>query len=211
MSESDLCLKLEEYFREWEIYKEVPCGGRLDIYVKKGVLWVSVEVKKQLSCSLIMQAFRHKPHANYSYIAIPELRNSIDGEEICKKLGIGVLEWETKNCGEPHWNERVHPAFQRKIIPYRVLDRMKKAIAGVQHNTESEFKITVHAICRTLERHNGRYPIKRLFADSHYHYAHSKSATQTITKYCELGKIKEFVIDGSDLILTKHGALLLQN
>lgn len=203
MSEADLCIKLEEYYTDWEIYKEVPAsGGRLDMYVKKGALWIAIEVKKQLSCSLIMQALRHRGRANYTYIAIPNLKGSQPGIEICKMLGIGVIEYRTA----PHvegWSERSHPIISRKIKPYRVEERMKNAAAGVQHNTESEFKITLAVMCRQLERHGGKIKLKEMFSKDHYHYSSSKSALQAIKKYCELGSIKEFRIEDGFFVLNQ--------
>jgi len=38
MSEADLCLKLEEFYSDGEIYKEVPAaGGRCDMFTKRFV------------------------------------------------------------------------------------------------------------------------------------------------------------------------------
>lgn len=75
MTEAELCLQLESFFIEWEIYKEVPTfgGGRLDMYVKKGPLWVAVEAKMQFSTGLIFQAMRSRFHANYTYVAVGRL------------------------------------------------------------------------------------------------------------------------------------------
>lgn len=203
MSEAELCLKLEEYFSEWEIYKEVPNrGGRCDMYVKKGCLWVSIEVKKQFSCLLIQQALTNMPNSHYSYVAVPDLKGSYPAIQICKRLGIGVLVYRTEHVSEPHWCEVEKPFFKRKIVPMRVLPVMKLAAAGVQHNTMSEFKVSLSYIEMHIKRNGGRMPIKEVFENNKYHYSSSKSAAQCITKLCRKGAIKEFYLDGKDLVLT---------
>jgi hypothetical protein len=204
MTEAELCLRLEEFYSEWEVYKEVPCGGRLDMYVKKGVLWCAVEVKMQLSTTLIMQAYRHKKHSHYSYIAIPRLKGRYDGVEICKMLGIGVLEYSDGKVTTEGWSEIAAPSFQRRIKPYRVLDRMKKAVAGVQHNTESEFKVSLQHMIWRIQRAGGRIAIKDFFEKDHYHYSSHRSAKQCITRICGEGGIKEFRIEGNDFVLNSE-------
>ncbi len=204
MTEKELCILFEEYYREWEIYKEVPCsGGRLDMYARKGPLWVAVEVKMRLSTLLITQAQRHRGHANYTHIAIPHSKGNGPGVEICKTLGIGVYEYRSDYPHVPGWYLLHQAEYRRAIKPYRVLDRMKHAVAGVQHSTESEFKITVYKICEQLKRVGGEASLKGFFKANHFHYRHERSALQAIRKLCEMGAIKEFTIENGFLKLTK--------
>lgn len=207
-TEAELCKALEAHFCDYEVYKEVPTSsGRCDMYVKKGCLWIAVEAKMQFTPTLIYQAYRNIAHSNFSYVAIPHLKDTYHGQEICKMLGIGVLKYEHQygsydQTGPMRWKERVAPAFRRKIAPLRVLEEMKLAEAGVQHNGMSEYKITLSNIRQFLENKGGRYPIKELFEITYYHYSSSRSAHQCITKLCRTGAIKEFKIDGKDFVLT---------
>lgn len=206
MTEAELCLKLEDYHQGYEIYKEVPTsGGRLDMYVKKGPLWVAIEVKKTFSTRLIYQAMRNQPHAHYSFIAFPATNND-DGSQraICKALGIGVLIWENRPGMVHGWGVKLHPVYRRNITPLRVLPKMKNAVAGVQHNTMSDYKITVSLIALFLHRHGGRALVADIFKDNKYHYCSTVSAKQCILKIAGLGNIPEFSIEGKELVLSKN-------
>lgn len=205
-SEAELCLKLEQYYSDWEVYKEVPTwgGGRCDMYVKKECLWISIEVKKQFSTTLIYQALRNVPYANYSYVAVPDLKNDSAARAICAELGIGVLVLRKHSTGFEEWQELVKPVFRRRITPFRVLDRMKDAVAGIQHNSESEFKITINVIILWIKRNGGRLSVKKCFETNKYHYSHSRSASQAITRLCKLGKIKEFRFENGDFVLNEN-------
>lgn len=206
MTEAELCIKLEELYADWDIYKEVPTyrGGRLDMYIKKGPLWIAVEVKKQFSTGLIFQALRSLPHSHYTYVAVPDLKGAGDAIEICKLLGIGVLIYRVHYKGCEEWQERVKPVFRRKIVPYRVQDIMKHSTAGIQHNDRSEFKITVDMIKLRLRRSGGRATIKTFFEDNKYHYRSSTSALQCIKNLCKKGKIDGLTIEGPELVLTEN-------
>lgn len=206
MTEADLCLKLEDFYADCDIYKEVPAaGGRCDMYIKRGCLWIAIEAKLQFSTKLIHQALTNMPYANYSYVAVPELKGSYSAQKICKSLGIGVLEYTTSLYASNRYKfkEIEQPVFRRKIIPFRVLPEMKLAIAGVQHNTHSEFKVTLAFIKNRIEREGGKALIKTFFDNDSYHYSHSKSAKACITKLCRDGAIKEFKIDGKYFVITE--------
>ncbi len=206
MSEADLCLKLEEFYADCEVYKEVPAaGGRCDMYVKRGCLWIAVEAKLQFSTKLIHQALTNMPYANYSYVAVPRLKGGYSAQKICKALGIGVLEYDTNpySMSKYMFREIEEPVFRRKICPFRVLPEMKLATAGVQHNTHSEFKVTLSFIKNRIERDGGKSLIKTFFDTDAYHYSHSKSARACITKLCREGAIKEFSIEGKYFVINQ--------
>lgn len=167
------------------------------MYVKQGPLWIAVEVKKQGSFDLLHQALRHLKHAHYTYVAIPSNKASFIG--ICEKLGVGVM---VKGSGYDmrEWKYVAEAKYNRRITPYRVLDRMKLAVAGVQHNTESEFKVTISMISNLLARNGGKVLIKELFEKNRFHYSNARSARQCIVSLCRSGAIKEFEIDGKYFI-----------
>lgn len=201
MSEAELCLKLESFFSDCEVYKEVPTNsGRCDIYLKRGPVWIAVEAKMQFSTTLIYQAMRNMPYAHYSYVAVPHLSQR-SGIEICEKLGIGVLEYRYKNNHIEGWYHISEPSYRRNITPLRVLDRMKNAVAGVQHNSESDFKVSLSIIKLWIKRAGGRLAISTVFDNNKYHYSSTRSAAQCITRLCKQGKIKEFSIEGKEFVL----------
>lgn len=205
MTEAELCLKLEEFFSDGDVYKEVPTsGGRCDMYVRRGALWISVEAKIQFNTDLIYQALRNFQHSHYAYVAVPDFTKS-SAVDICKRLGIGVLEYVyKKRYMAEGWRIRAEASYRRKIEPLRVLDRMKNAIAGVQHNSESDFKVTLSFIQHLIQRCGGRMLIKAVFEKDSYHYSSTTSAKQCITRLCRQGKIKEFDINGKYFVLNSE-------
>lgn len=209
MTEAELALHFIEYFSDYEIYKEVPCStGRIDIYCIKSPIRIAVEVKKQFSTKLIMQAVQNKRYANYSFVAIPDLKDIHPAAEICKLLGIGVLMWRpiyslTKNS-PCKVSLMVRPAYQRVIYKLKVLESMKNATAGAQHNDMSEFKVTIADMEMTIRRKGGQMPISELFKEP-YHYQSPKHAKQAIMRLVREGVLPQFLINGKEIVLTKNG------
>lgn len=216
-SEVELCQHFIEYFRDWEVYKEVPMrGGRTDIVVKAAGLIVAVEAKLQLNFSVLHQAMDNRPHSNMSYIAVP-YRKGIDHEklDVCRELGIGVLVYDGDgtHCGHWRWwrkhedegpaviREVVPPQYRRRISPPRLHPKMKESVAGAQHNSMSDFRVTVLTIAEELTSNGGSMSLNEVFREKRYHYFSTRSARQCIVRMVNQGVIPEFRIENKQLIL----------
>jgi hypothetical protein len=205
MTEAELALHFIDYFSDYEIYKEVPCStGRIDIYAIHSPIRIAIEVKKQFSTKLIMQAVQNKRYANYSFVAIPDLKGTYEGRQICRLLGIGVLMYKPvySNSKDSPYEVKIieRPAYQRAIFKLKVLESMKDATAGAQHNDMSEFKVTVADMEMTIGRRGDSMPISELFKEP-YHYQSPKHAKQAIVRLIKKGVLPQFKIDGGMISL----------
>src|SRR4051812_10677668 len=126
MTEAELAQKFIDYFDDgFEIYKEVPAGGIVDIVLVDGFVRVALEVKTSLNFDVIWQAHSRRPYFHYTYAAVPVKHRRLHPaqEALCKHLGIGVLcyyELNTqrtyaKNANRFEIFEAVKPRMNRKI------------------------------------------------------------------------------------------------
>ncbi len=81
---------------------------------------------------------------------------------------------------------------------------MKLAIAGAQHNSQSEFKVTIALIEMWCKRAGGKVSLKEMFGSDAYHYTSPKHAKQAIVRYVNKGILKQFTIEDGFIILNKQ-------
>jgi hypothetical protein len=200
-SEIQLCETVVNHFSDGEVYKEVPtANGRCDIVVVHGSIYTLIEAKLQFNTTVIYQAYQNFRYSNYSYIAIPKTINNrayYAGVNICKQLGIGILLCEPGRVDFSH-----KPSFRRKVLSPKLLDTMKLATAGAQHNDMSEFKVTLITIERILKNNGGALSIDNMFNLNSFHYSSPMHAKRQICRLISTGVIKSIVIENKKLILT---------
>lgn len=139
-------------------------------------------------------------------MAIPKEKYNYEAASICKLLGIGIMTYGSvyHRGGEPY-EVKVHTpaAYQRVIFPLKVLDKMKMATAGSQHNDMSEFKVTIADMEMTISRKGGVMPIAELFREP-YHYQSPKHAKRAIFNLIKKGVLPQFKIKGTDIVFTQN-------
>lgn len=199
MKEFELADKFIEYFNDgYEVYKEVPAMGIIDIVAKSGPIIIAVEVKMNMNLAVIEQAWNNRIYANYSYVAIPQPQKRNFGYDVCNWHGIGVLEWS--NVGGVVQSARA--TFNRKIYPPKLADYMKLSVAGSKNDRVTAFKNTINNIVSYLERHNGAKLGDTLKIIEH-HWGSFNGAKSCVYHWVKTGVIKEFSI--------KKGCLYLNN
>ena len=87
MKESELAEKFISYFSEgYEIFKEVPANGIIDIVLRSGDVVTAIEVKNKLSFEVIEQAVGNIPYVNFSYVAVPRPRHKNFAVQVCRNF-----------------------------------------------------------------------------------------------------------------------------
>jgi hypothetical protein len=203
MKESDLAQYFIDYFDDgYEIFKEVPAGGIIDIVARHGHITLAVEVKLSLNFEVIGQAFENKRYCNYSYIAIPFTKHKHFGFEICRMHGIGVL------MTDPHYHvvEVVKPKLirhskeTRQWLTSKLQPWTKDSIAGSQHDRVTAFGNTVNLITAYVRRHP-ECSIEECIKSIDHHYKSYSGAKSSIYKYIHDGIIKNVRLEGNKLVL----------
>lgn len=192
MTEIELCEHIIRYHEGYEVFKEVHLAGRCDIVVKKGPLIIAIEAKLQFSTNLIYQALRHFPYCNYAYVAVLD-KGKADhyaGQQLCEKLGIGVMTVKVRPSGCTYVEERDYAAYRRRIVNPVLFEYQKLSIAGAQHNNMSQFKQSIRGLERVLA--HGPVSMKDLFGKNWFHWSNSRSAQQCICKYIRQGVLPQF-------------------
>lgn len=210
MTEADLALKFIEFFEDYDIYKEVPTHyGRCDFFAISHSIYISVEVKKQFSTQVIYQAYRNFTQSHYAYVAVPKPVDGYPALQLCKLLGIGVLFYQNKYSNDGADGKKIvkiveQAAYRRKISKPQLLETMKHAVAGAQHNSQSNFKVTINLIEMWCQRKGGSMLLKELFEKDAYHYESPKHAKQAIVRYVRHGILKQFKIENGVITLVEQ-------
>jgi hypothetical protein len=186
MKETELAQYFIDHFEGFEIFKEVPAYGIIDIVLRSGQITTSIEVKCSLNFEVIEQAFNNINMANYSYIAVPKPKSKSFAYRICKEYGIGVLVLAKRNSNSrPEFytiEELVKPRFNRKISKLELHDWQKESVAGSQNERMTAFKNSVRDIVQYVQRNKGKVHIKDVLKNVSTHYSSISSATQCIIR-----------------------------
>lgn len=223
MKETELAESIVEHYSDWEVFKEVPYSGIIDIVCRKAGIHVAIECKTSLNFDVLEQALRNKEGFHFSYVAVPYAKqfrsqNNIQFN-ICRDYGIGVLCYIPQEYKQIKYRieELVKPKFNRKAaIRVKLHDYMKRSVAGSQNDRMTAFKFTVEQLVTELKRAGGKMEIKKMFQTEKYHYSTNSSARLCIQRlatdqhYISDGKtytihrqIKEFYYEKGFLILTE--------
>jgi len=194
---------IDKYLLDHEVFKEVPCGGIIDIVTLKHNIITAFEAKTSFSFDVIEQAVKNKMFANYSYVLIPRTKSRSFAYQICKEYGIGIIEVLCMNDGEmgqPY--ETLAPKLNRKIIKPKLAEWQKENTAGVQSGRITAFSNTVTEITKHLQRKQGKDLSKNVLSIVKHHYGSLTSANSSLMGMVNRGVIKDFYFEKGYMILT---------
>ncbi len=216
MKEADLALKFIDYFADFDIYKEVPTrGGIIDIVVDgiqvmgyESGLRVGIEVKCALNFDVIQQAINQRPSFHWTYIAVPvKYRPHSLAESICKQHGIGILGYrEVGGRGNKgQITEWVRPALNRKALPVKLHDYMKRSEAGSQTNRVTSWGYWVELFTQECMRWRdvGVTPAECYKNVDYNHYRTLSLFKAAAMKYVRTGVIKNIEYRDGKFIYVK--------
>lgn len=179
----------------FDLYQEVPLGGRADIVgVLKRTVCV-VEVKAALTFDVIAQAEEWRRVAHWRYVAVPLVRNS-DGrhlaKRVCEERGVGIIEISKHDYAKVE----LPPALNRHADAKRLLDVLRpehKTFAPAGSSSGhfwSPWRDSVAKLVAIVARRPG-ITLKELVETTHHHWHSNASARSCIAKQIEAGIIKE--------------------
>lgn len=185
-----------------DVYQEVECaGGVADIVaLVRAELWI-IETKVAWSLALILQAMERRRDAHRVFIAAPYSRTLNDTSQVCRELGIGVLDVRlgSEGCdsgegyGKPsvrtvvesrRWNTRP-VALAKKLQP----EHKTHARAGTNGGRWTPFRRTCEQVSALVRRQPG-ITLKELVDNVEHHYSSDSSARSSISHWIEDGKIE---------------------
>lgn len=207
MTEVELAQKFIDYFNDdgYEVYKEVPSNGIIDIVAKSGNITVAIEVKVRLSFEVIEQAYRHLGYTTYVYVAVPHTKGSF-AHHICSQLGIGVLEYNPNQYyGVTPITQIVKPKIFRKskFLKLKLEEWMKQSVAGSQNDRQTAFKNTISEMVKYIKRHPG-CTLTDCLKNVDFHWSNITSAKGCVYQWIQKGIIKEFRLEKGILKLNNH-------
>lgn len=206
MKETELAQHFIDYLSDrYEIYKEVPVGGIIDIVAVQGKIVIGVEVKVTLNFDVIGQAHANLLHCNYSYIAVPKAKSNHFGYTICKMLGIGVLVYDYKlgnaELIQGQVYEEIKPKLNRSRTNYilkNLKPYMKDSVAGSQNDRVTAFGNTVNQITQYVKRHPG-CTVEQCLKEIEYHWCRFSAAKSSVYSYIHTGIIKTVRLENGKL------------
>lgn len=201
MKETELAQHFIDFFSDYDVYKEVPYAGIIDIFAVMGNITTSIEVKCSLSFDVIEQAAKNMGCSNYSYVAVPLPKRKTFAYQICKNMGIGVLALTT-NGRSSNVIELVKPKLNRKMRKLKLHPWMKESTAGSQNDRMTAFKNTVRELKQFLERRPDKKALpKDAISGISHHYGSITSARTSLISMIDRGVIREFRLEGGYFVL----------
>jgi hypothetical protein len=202
MTEAQLAQKFIDWLEGFEIYKEVPHGGIIDIVAVMGQMRLAVEVKCSLNFDVIWQAHSARGIAHYSYAAVPVKRYwhlHPAQTALCRHLGIGVLAYKELpqlgyNKGRGEIREMIAPVLNRRPGQLKLEEYMKRSVAGSQNDRITAFGYFVEQLTETVMRYartDTGISINDAWEKIQYrHYGSLSGFKRSIVEYCNGRVIK---------------------
>lgn len=213
MSESDLMEYVRQDFRDlgYETYAEVPMKGggskRCDMYARNENKdsndyghTIVFEAKLSFNFKVIEQAYYWKKHAHLCYIVVPTTTKNIStrnfAREVCKKMGIGVIEVNVKR-GKYFVTVKSEHNNNPKVP--KLYEEQKKIVSSNSSNTYiTPFKVTVMQMNEYMKDKDSSSIID-VVKNINHHYKSINSACRSIKVNIERG-----VIPGYKIITEKN-------
>lgn len=208
MTESDLMEYVRQDFRDlgYETYAEVPMKGggskRCDMYARNENKdsndyghTIVFEAKLSFNFKVIEQAYYWKKHAHLCYIVVPTTTKNISSRnfarEVCKKMGIGVIEVNVKR-GKYFVTVKSEHNPNPKVP--KLYEEQKKILSSNSSNTYiTPFKITVMQMNEYMKDKKSSSIID-LVKNINHHYKSINSACRSIKVNIERGVIPGYKI-----------------
>lgn len=197
-SEEELAKHFIDFFRDQDLYFEVPAGGIIDIVVKSGYVTTAIEVKTTFNFGVLEQAIKNCQYTNYSYIAVPASDKPYTRhfqEKLCRDYGVGLLVYQSPVHGRTEGiTETVKPRLNRLVYRIKLHEYHKESVAGSQSNRMTAFKNYVRTLQQHIRRHPSGISLKKVFDEGFVHYA-----SVSVFKRCLSDHIRTGLITGMKL------------
>lgn len=194
-----------------DVYQEVTvAGGVADIVARVGAETWIIEVKTSLSLALLVQAYERRRQCHRVYIAAPHSRNTRDVGELCKALGIGLLDVYQQ---DPYWRENwgsYGRARVEQIVDSQRWNRRPVALTAKLHPGHktharagsigacgrwTPFRDTCEQLAAQVKQHPG-ITLKDAVALVRHHYATNSGARSSLARWVVEGKVPGVRADG---------------
>jgi hypothetical protein len=209
MKETELAQFFVDYLSCYDLYFEVDYGRCIDIVAINDGVCMAYEVKTSFNFKVLEQAIANKDRFNYSYVCVPDSRDSYFQEQLCKDYGIGLLYYRNSYYGESKIIERVKPKLNRnasaKKLSLYLSDRHKLSKPGAKSGDGEKitaFGVTVENLVFYVKRNNG-CTLKDAITNTHHHYRNDTTALRNIYQWIRSGVIKELKFENRKLVLTE--------
>lgn len=192
-SEEELAKHFIDFFRDQDLYFEVPAAGIIDIVVKTGIITTAIEVKTSFNFSVLEQAIKNCNFANYSYVAVPKasLATRNFQKKLCKDYGVGILEYNpgkyTTSAGRVE--ELLKPRLNRKIYKLKLHEYHKESVAGSISNRITAFGNYVRMLKEYISCRPKGSPIDEVFRVGFVHYSSVYSFKSCLARHISDGTI----------------------
>ncbi len=212
--ETDIAKPALELLREmnFDLYQEVPYGGRADIVgVLAGRTVCVCEVKSALTFDVIAQAKGWRAHAQWVFVAVPGLMNrgSSDGRrlafELCETLGIGVIEIQIQS-GFARAKVTLYPRLNRFAKPGKLLAELQPehktfaAAGSCNGRFWSRWRDSIRRLTEHVKANPG-ITMKDLLDTIPHHWSTNASAKGCIARQIHAGLIKELRLEANGKLL----------
>jgi len=201
--ETDIAKPALELLREmnFDLYQEVPYGGRADIVgVLAGRTVCVCEVKAALTFDVIAQAKDWRGDAQWVFVAVPGLMNRgpSDGRrlayDLCESLGIGIIEIEVES-NFARAQIRLFPRLNRFAKPEKLLAELRPehktfaAAGSCNGRFWSRWRDSVRRLAEHVKDHPG-ITLKELIEIVPHHWSTNASAKGCVARQIHAGLIK---------------------
>lgn len=204
-TEQDLAKEVVAWLKEqaFEVYQEVKIySSRCDIVAVRAGIHCAIETKLQFNNSVVMQAFRNKNCAEYSYIAVPRYRYGDEKhllEMFMRQHGIGLIKVEKyayrEGCKidyeiKPNLNRHARKSPSLYIKNFLNEAQKEQACAGTNRGGYwTPFSHTCSHILKEVQINNG-IGLKELAKKIDHHYNTDGSFVSCMRKLIEQGVVK---------------------
>ena len=203
-SEADLAAVVVAWLQDSgaTVYQEVEvAGGVADIVARVGAeLWI-IETKLHLSLALLVQAMDRRRHAHRVYCAGPYTRTLRDFADVCREVGVGMLEvtidsYDGKRVKEAapsqRWNTRP-VALAAKLRP----EHQTHAAAGTNGGRWTPFRDTCEQLLRVVTRDPG-LQLSDAVASIRDHYSSKAAARSSLAAWAAANRVPGvMLVDGA--------------
>lgn len=154
---------------------------------------IAFEAKLTFNLKVLEQAYGWSKRANKTFVIVPTTHKNIStrrfAREICKKLGIGVME---VNITTGKYNVTVEPVFYKKpTVPPLYQEQRMIIASNSQNKFMTPFKATVERMS-TYFKGKDRAELNDVVKSIKHHYKSDIAARRNIKTYIDKNVIRGF-------------------
>lgn len=195
MKEVELAQHFVRYLEGFDLYFEVDYYRVIDIVSINSGISAAYEVKTNFNFKVFEQAVENAQHFNFSYICVPDFRDSWFHRRLCDDYGLGLLMYDDRR-GYGDVREYVSPRLNRHANNECLIERLsnvsKKSKPGAQTGDGKRitaFAVTVENAERYVRGHSG-CTLKELMENITHHYRNNQAARTNFYQWIHKGVIK---------------------